>query len=193
MRELGVELIYKSQGSEWTYNEVTQLELESRSYSQSTLTYTILCWFPRRVTTKEKMLFWIRNTLQLFEMQNWNSCFGDFVFLWDHLALCILISERVVSCQALSTVTWVLMVVNQNKKKKKKSFMCMNSIVSIETTFTWWLFLLPHCMKQFQFMQSGKFDINPNTGCHKHQSYLGILSCRMCPLLQVIHYHYRKI
>lgn len=120
MRELGVELIYKSQGSEWTYNEVTQLELESRSYSQSTLTYTIVCWFPRRVTTKEKMLFWIRNTLQLFEMQNWNSCFGDFVFLWDHLALYILISERVVSCQALSTVTWVLMVVNQNKKKKKK-------------------------------------------------------------------------
>lgn len=30
-------------------------------------------------------------------------------------------------------------------------------------------------------------------GSHKHQNYLGILFCHICPLLPVIHYHYRKM
>lgn len=57
----GVELIYKSQGSELIYSQITQLELKSRSYSQSTLTR-------EKVTIKAKLLFWMRNTLQLFVM-----------------------------------------------------------------------------------------------------------------------------
>ena len=131
MRKLGVEYIYKSQGSELTYNQITQLELESRSYSQPTLTYITLCCLPRKVTTKEKLLFWMSNTLQLFEMQNLSNHFSDF-FLLVVLRSSSLVYSHIGRGSFMPSPEHYytgLMMINQNKNKGKKK-LCVYELYS---------------------------------------------------------------
>ena len=125
--------------------EADWLTIKSRSSSRS----TTWCRVPKKSYNKRQALMLDEEHCSAL----WNAetevissaiCF----FLWDRPAMCILISEEVISREALSSVTHVVWQLTKIRVRRgKENLMCMNSAVSIEITFTWWtLFLLTQCV-----------------------------------------------
>ena len=92
-----------------------------------------------------------------------------FFFFWDHPAVCILIWEGVVSCQALSTVILVLWLNKLRIREKKK--LCVYELYSIHRNKLpmMTLFATSVYVAFSNLWNLDNLKLIQN-GCHKHQT-----------------------
>ena len=85
------------------------------------------------------------------------------------------------------------LMIKQNKNKGKKK-LCVYELYSIHRNNLHMMTLFANSV-YVAFSNLWNLDNLKliQNGSHKHQNYLGILFCHICPLLPVIHYHYRKM